>query len=91
LWAEEDPAVAPAVNLVSIHPIDADLMGVDLIVLSSGSKDEVDWEALIARMKSTEKFLPEKMMTSSLWVAGLRRGSNGGLGTLLLALALMLA
>jgi hypothetical protein len=29
-------------------PIDADLMGVDLIVLSSGSEDEVDWEALIA-------------------------------------------
>jgi hypothetical protein len=48
LRAEEDPAAAPTVNLVSIHPVDADLMGVDLIALSSGSKDEVDWEALIA-------------------------------------------
>jgi hypothetical protein len=31
----------------------------------------------LPRMKSTEKFLPQKMMTSSLWVAGLRQGSDG--------------
>jgi hypothetical protein len=48
LWEEEDLATAPTVNPVSASPIDADLMGVDLIVLSSGSEDEVDWEALIA-------------------------------------------
>jgi hypothetical protein len=40
-----DPVAAPAVNLVSIPPVDADLIGVDLIVLSSGSEDKVDWEA----------------------------------------------
>jgi hypothetical protein len=48
LREEEDPAAAPEVNLVSAPPVDANLMGVDLIVLSSGSEDEVDWEALIA-------------------------------------------
>jgi hypothetical protein len=48
LREEADPMVAPAINLISIPPIDADLMGVDLITLSSGSEDEVDWEALIA-------------------------------------------
>jgi hypothetical protein len=42
LQKEEDPAAAPAANLVSIPPIDAALMGVDLIILSSNSKDEVD-------------------------------------------------
>jgi hypothetical protein len=47
LWEEEDLVAAPAVDLVSVPPVDADLMGVDLIVLSSGSEDEVDWEALI--------------------------------------------
>jgi hypothetical protein len=36
------------VNPVSIPPADADVMGVNLIALSSGSEDEVDWEALIA-------------------------------------------
>jgi predicted dinucleotide-binding enzyme len=45
---KEDPAAAPAANLVSVPPVDAALMGVDLIVLSSDSEDEVDWEALIA-------------------------------------------
>jgi hypothetical protein len=35
-------------NLVSVPPIDAALMGVELIVLSSDSKNEVDWEALVA-------------------------------------------
>jgi hypothetical protein len=49
LRAEEDPMAAPMVNLVSIPPVDADLMGVDLIILSSGSEDEVDCEALIAK------------------------------------------
>jgi hypothetical protein len=34
-------------NLVSIPPIDATLMGIDLIILSSDSEVEVDWEALI--------------------------------------------
>jgi hypothetical protein len=42
LWEVEDLAAAPAVNPVSIPPIDADLMGVNLIALSSGSEDEVD-------------------------------------------------
>jgi hypothetical protein len=41
-------------------------------------------------MKSSRKFLLQKMMTSNLWVASLHRGSDGGLGTVLLALALML-
>jgi hypothetical protein len=48
LREEEVPAAAPAVNPVSIPPADADLMGVNLITLSSGSEDKVDWEALIA-------------------------------------------
>jgi hypothetical protein len=48
LREEEDPTTTPAVNPVSAPPVDADLMGVDLIVLSSGSENEVDWEALIA-------------------------------------------
>jgi hypothetical protein len=44
---EEDPADAPMVNLVSVPPADANLMGVNLIALSSGSEDEVNWEVLI--------------------------------------------
>jgi hypothetical protein len=48
LRVKDDPAAAPTVNLVSISPVDADVMGVDLIILSSGSEDEVDWEVLIA-------------------------------------------
>jgi hypothetical protein len=48
LREEEDPAAAPAVNPVFIPPADANLMGVNFITLSSGSEDEVDWEALIA-------------------------------------------
>jgi hypothetical protein len=47
----EDPAAAPAVNLVSVPSVDADLMGVDLIILSSDSENEVDWEALIVEDK----------------------------------------
>jgi hypothetical protein len=39
----EDPAIAPAVN-----PVSAPLIDANLIVLSSGSEDKVDWEALIA-------------------------------------------
>jgi hypothetical protein len=42
-------------------------------------------------MKSTRKFLPQKMMKLSLWVVGPRRWSDGGLVMLVLALALMLA
>jgi hypothetical protein len=34
------------VNFVPISIVDATLAGVDLIVLSSDSEDEVDWEAL---------------------------------------------
>jgi hypothetical protein len=39
----EDPAIAHAVNPISTPHIDA-----KLIILSSGSEDKVDWEALIA-------------------------------------------
>jgi hypothetical protein len=46
---KEDPAAAPAANLVSISPVDAAFMGVDLIILSSDNEDEVDWKALVAR------------------------------------------
>jgi hypothetical protein len=49
LREEEDPAAAPAVNPASVPPADADLMAVNLIALSSGSEDEVDWEALIVK------------------------------------------
>jgi hypothetical protein len=45
---KEDPAAAPMANLVSIPPVDATSVEVDLIVLSSDSEDEVDWEALVA-------------------------------------------
>jgi hypothetical protein len=38
----EDLVAAPAVNPVFARPVDA-----KLIVLSSDSEDEVDWEALI--------------------------------------------
>jgi hypothetical protein len=48
LWKDEDPGAAPVVNLVSIPPIDAVSVDMDLIILSTGSEDEVDWEALIA-------------------------------------------
>jgi hypothetical protein len=41
-WKVEDPMVAPAVN-----PASAPLVDENLVVLSSGSEDEVDWEALI--------------------------------------------
>ena len=46
---KEDQAAAPVVNLVPISLIDATLSGADLIVLSSDSEDEVDWEALAAK------------------------------------------
>jgi hypothetical protein len=45
----------------------------------------------LPKMKSTGKFLPQKMTKSSLWVVGLHRWSDGGLGMRVLALALMLA
>jgi hypothetical protein len=47
LQEEEDPVAVPAVNPIFVPPVDADSMGVNLIVLSSSSEDEVDWEALI--------------------------------------------
>jgi hypothetical protein len=47
LREEEDPAAALVVDLVSVSPVDAGLIGVDLIILSGDSKDKVDWEALI--------------------------------------------
>jgi hypothetical protein len=82
LREEEDPVAAPAVNPISISPIDAlaVVAGTNLIGKRS-----------LSRMKLTGKFLPQKMTMLSLWVVGLRRGSDGGLGTLLLALALILA
>jgi hypothetical protein len=49
LRKNEDPGAVPAVNLVSVHPIDAASVDADLIVLSSGSEDKVDWEALVAK------------------------------------------
>jgi hypothetical protein len=42
LQKEEDPAAAPVANLIFVPLVDAVLMGVDLIVLSSDSEDEVD-------------------------------------------------
>jgi hypothetical protein len=42
LWKEEGPAATPVANLVSVPPVDAALMGVELIVLSCDSEDEVD-------------------------------------------------
>jgi hypothetical protein len=48
LRKEEDPAAAPVANLVSIYPVDATSIWVDLIILSSDSEDEVEWEALVA-------------------------------------------
>jgi hypothetical protein len=39
----EDLVAAPTIN-----PVSAPLVGANLTVLSSGSEDEVDWEALIA-------------------------------------------
>jgi hypothetical protein len=91
LREEEDSTAAPAVNLVSVPPIDANLMGVDLIILSGDSEDEVDWEALIAEDKVDWEVLAAEDDDIEFVVAGLRRGSDGGLGTLLLALTLMLA
>jgi hypothetical protein len=49
LRKKEDPVATPMANIVSISLVDATLIGFDLIVLSSGSEDEVDWEALIAK------------------------------------------
>jgi hypothetical protein len=65
LWKEEDPTAAPTANLVFVPPIDAASVEVDLIVLSSDSEDEVDWEALITRDEVARKLLPLKMSTTS--------------------------
>jgi hypothetical protein len=35
------------IDLISVPPVDAASMGVDLIVLSSDSTDEVDWKSLV--------------------------------------------
>jgi hypothetical protein len=42
LRKEENLAVAPAANLISVPPTDCASMGVDLIMLSSDSEDEVN-------------------------------------------------
>jgi hypothetical protein len=44
---EEAPMVAPMANLVSTPPVNATLVEVDLIILSSDNENEVDWEALV--------------------------------------------
>jgi hypothetical protein len=49
LREEEDQATAPAVNPAFVPPADTDLMAMNLIALSSGSEDEVDWEVLIVK------------------------------------------
>jgi hypothetical protein len=41
-------AAAPVANLIPISLVDATSAGVNLIILSSDSEDEVDWEALAA-------------------------------------------
>ena len=48
LQKKEDPSAASLVNLVRISAVDATSTRADLIVLSSDSEDEVDWEALAA-------------------------------------------
>ena len=45
---KEDPSAAPVVTLVPLSAADATSTRADLIVLSSDSEDEVDWEALAA-------------------------------------------
>jgi hypothetical protein len=52
LWKDEDPGAAPTVNLVFVPPIDAAFVDADLIILSSGSEDKVNWGALIAEDKT---------------------------------------
>jgi hypothetical protein len=47
LQKDKDLGAAQAVNLISVPPIDATSVDADLIILSSGSEDEVDWEALV--------------------------------------------
>jgi hypothetical protein len=48
LRKEDGIAVALVANLVPVSLVDATSVGADLIVLSSDSEDEVDWEALTA-------------------------------------------
>ena len=43
---KEDPSAAPVVTLVPLSAAEATSMRADLIILSSDSEDEVDWEAL---------------------------------------------
>ena len=49
LQKKEDPSAAPVVTLVPLSAADATLTRADLIILSSDSEDEVDWEALAAK------------------------------------------
>ena len=51
LQKKEDPLAAPVVTLVPLSATDATSTRADLIVLSSDSEDEVDWEALAAEDK----------------------------------------
>jgi hypothetical protein len=81
---------APVANLVSVPPVDAALMGVDLIILSSDSEDEVDWKALVVADEVNWEVLLKMSMMSSLWVASPCRGFDSDLDALRLALALML-
>jgi hypothetical protein len=83
LRKDEDPGVAPMVNLASVPPVDATSMVVRTRLTRKRSSP---------RMKSTRKLLPMKMTTTlSPWVVGPRQGSEGSLGVLPLALTLMLA
>ena len=43
---KEDPSAAPMVTLVPLIAVDATSTRADLIILSSDSEDEIDWEAL---------------------------------------------
>jgi hypothetical protein len=47
LQKEDSLVAAPVANLVPISIVDATSAGADLIVLSSDSEDEVDWEVLV--------------------------------------------
>jgi hypothetical protein len=58
------------INLVSVPPVDVALMGVDFVILSSDSEDEVDWETLVIRDEvDWEALAAEDVDESSMWVA----------------------
>jgi predicted dinucleotide-binding enzyme len=92
LRKEEDPAATPMANLVSVPPVDAASMGVDSIILSSDSEDEVDWEALVAGDEVDHEALVAEDVDDVESVGSWSPSrTDGGLDTLLLTLALMLA